>query len=526
MKQRVPEKRQRLWFFQRFSAPLFRVFCVQYWLPAAIGLVGCSGSSRGPALAPARGFAMNAGQIANRLTFGPRPGDSAAIANVGPQKWLETQLHPETIDDHRLDAILAPLETQHKSAYELIADHPLPQELLPRLNTRTIDGKQVLPTAKDSASYRQSQQVANALTQQMLTGRVLRAAFSERQLLEVMVDFWENHFSVHIAKSPSRYSLVDYDRLTIRPHALGKFRDLLGAVATSPQMLFYLDNWQSYVDSLHPTIVESRIQQRRAAMSSPPLNDSAFLTVAARRRSGLNENYARELLELHTMGVNGGYTQQDVINVARCLTGWSIDNPQLGGSFVFRSDLHDAGEKTILGVKFPAGRGIEDGQQLLDLLAKHPSTARYIAQKLVIRLVSDTAPPQLVARAADMFLKTDGDIREVVRTIVMSPEFFAASAYHAKVKTPFEFVVSTVRYLGAQPDTTNRLVGALTRLGQPVWGRVTPDGWPDRGDAWVNSGTISNRIAFATQAASGTLPGFKTTPGAALIIGSPEFQRR
>jgi uncharacterized protein (DUF1800 family) len=481
---------------------------------AAAVAAGCSGGHAGSMRAPTVGFSTDARQVANRLTFGPREGDVANIDKLGVGKWFDAQLRPEKIEDRALDAVLARFETQHKEPFELIADHPLPQELQPRLGVRMVGGREVTPTAQDSIRYRQAQQTANALTQEILSAKILRAAFSERQVLEIMTDFWENHFSVNIGKSPSRFSLVEYDRL-IRAHALGRFRDLLGAVAKSPQMLFYLDNWQSLVDSAHPTMAEARIQQRRNATG-----DSSLPQVVNRRRSGINENYARELLELHTLGVNGGYTQSDVIEVARSFTGWTIDNPQLGGSFFFRADQHDAGEKVVLGTRIPGGRGIEDGDAVLDLLAKHPSTARYIATKLIVRLVRDTAPPALVARAAETFLRTDGDIREVLRTIVFSPEFFDATAYRAKVKTPFEFVVSALRLFGAEPDTLPRIAGAISRLGQPVWGRVTPDGWPDRGEAWINSGAMMNRVTFATQASQGGAIGatLSRAPGAMRLV--------
>jgi uncharacterized protein (DUF1800 family) len=487
-------------------------------LSVAFTALACAGRAP-PAPAPAPAPAPSsdrARQLLNRLSFGPRAGDIAAVEHMGVDRWIEAQLHPESIPDGASENLLALLETQRKRPFELLADHPTPQELQPRLAARTLaDGTRLTPSARDSMLYRQSQQSANALTQQIVVAKLLRATTSERQLQEVMVDFWENHFSVSLNKSPSRYSLVEYDRDVIRPHALGKFRDLLGAVAKSPQMLFYLDAWQSIVDSLHPTIPEAMIGARRDAMSAPPMGDSSLRQVVNRRRGGLNENYARELLELHTLGVNGGYTQHDVTEVARCLTGWSIDRPELGGPFFFRQELHDAGEKVVLGTRIPAGRGIADGEQVLDIIAQHPSTARFIATKLIVRLVSDTAPPALVDRVAQTFLRTNGDIREVVRAIVTSREFFSRAAFRAKVKTPFELVASTLRALNAIPDTTNRLAGQVARLGQPIWQRQTPDGWPDQADAWVNSGSILNRMNFGVATAQGNVPGMTIAKWAA-----------
>jgi uncharacterized protein (DUF1800 family) len=281
--------------------------------------------------------------------------------------------------------------------------------------------------------------------------------------------------------------LASYERDAIRPYALGRFRDLLGAVAKSPAMLFYLDNWESSAaDAPAP-------RGRRPAKRARP--------------RGVNENYGRELLELHTLGVDGGYTQQDVIAAARALTGWTIRAPLQGGGFIFRPAMHDTQAKVFLGHTLPAGRGIEDGEALLDIIARHPSTARFIATKLVRRFVSDTPPPALVERAATTFTRTDGDIREVLRTIVTSPEFFSRAAYRSKVKSPFELVVSTARALGAEPDTTPRTARLIDRLGEPLYGHRDPNGYPDMGDAWINTGSILTRINFGLDAAAGRLPG-------------------
>jgi hypothetical protein len=226
-----------------------------------------------------------------------------------------------------------------------------------------------------------------------------------------------------------------------------------------------------------------------------------------RQRRGLNENYGRELLELHTLGVDGGYTQQDVINVARAFTGWTIQTPQQGGGFVFRPQVHDAGEKTVLGHKLRAGRGKEDGEEVLDILARSPVTARFIATKIARRLVSDVPPKELVDRAAQVFLRTDGDIREVVRAIVTSPEFFSQQAFRSKVKSPFEVVVSAMRALNAEPDSTPRTAQMIAYLGQPIFGHQAPNGWPETGESWMNTGAILNRINFGMAAAAGRLPG-------------------
>jgi hypothetical protein len=272
-------------------------------------------------------------------------------------------------------------------------------------------------------------------------------------------------------------------------------------------MLFYLDQWQSTVDSLHPSELAMRASGRRRGVrgtgATMPVRPPAQ---AARARRGLNENYARELMELHTLGVDGGYSQRDVIEVARALTGWTM-NPRQSAEFVFRPAIHDAGEKIVLGHRLPAGRGIEDGEEVLDILARDPHTAHFIARKLAVRFVSDDPPAALVERAAQTFLRTDGDIRETLRTIVTSPEFFSRAAYRSKVKSPFELVASSLRALGAQPDTTMRSAQVVAFHGQPIFGHRDPNGWPETGDAWMNSGAILNRINFGAALAGGRLPG-------------------
>ena len=362
-------------------------------------------------------------------------------------------------------------------------------------------------------------QARTQVTRELQPMILMHAVVSDRQLLEVMTTFWENHFSVAAEKMPGPFTLVEYDR-AIRAHALGKFRDLLQAVATSPAMLFYLDNVQSYVDSLHPTRAEYLVEKRRSA--NPPLGDTSLAHTIKRRRTGLNENYARELMELHTLGVDGGYTQKDVQEVARCLTGWTIENPQIDGLFYFQPQLHDAGDKTVLGVHIPGGRGIEDGEQVLDILARHPSTARFIAKKLVVRFVSDSAPAALVDRAAQTFLTTDGDIREVVRTIVTSPEFNSAAAYRAKIKTPFELIASIDRAMLATPDTTQRTTQLIATFGQPIFGRQTPDGWPDQAAAWMNAGALMNRVNLGARVGGNQFPNITI---AKWVAGQRSFDR-
>jgi uncharacterized protein (DUF1800 family) len=344
---------------------------------------------------------------------------------------------------------------------------------------------------------------------ELMQAKILRAAYSERQLEEVMVDFWFNHFNVFSGKGPVRVYLNEYERDAIRPHILGKFRDLLQATAESPAMLFYLDNWQSSAPEGAPT-ADPRARRRqigraRTLADLPPS--------AQNRRRGLNENYARELMELHTLGVDGGYTQKDVQEVARAFTGWTIANPRQGGSFRFEPRMHDDGEKIVLGQKIKAGGGKKDGDRVLDILAAHPSTSRFIATKLARRFVADDPPKTLVDQAAARFRDTDGDIREVVRTIVTSPEFFATDAYRAKVKTPFEFVVSAVRATGTETNNALPLVAAVRNLGMPLYGCQPPTGYADKAEAWVNSGALLNRMNFAVSLTTGSRFGAERSSG-------------
>ena len=438
--------------------------------------------------------------VLNRLAFGARPGDVERVRALGVDRWISTQLEPSRIRDTAAERIVAQLPSLGLSSRELFERYPTPQAVRSRQQRSEL-------TREDSVELRRIAQESRRVLADMQTAKVARAVASERQLEEVMVDFWENHFTVFAGKGPERYFIASYERDVIRPHALGNFRDLLGAVAKSPAMLFYLDNWQSSVEEGRPRLRtadggSASRARRRGFGTRPPLPPSSVLN-----RRGLNENYARELLELHTLGVDGGYTQQDIVNVARAFTGWTLEQPRRGGGFVFRPIMHDAGEKTVLGQRLDAGRGIEDGEQVLDVVAHHPATARFIATKLARRFVSDDPPASLVDRAAEMFSRTRGDIRQTVRAIVTSPEFFAADAYRAKVKSPFELVVSALRAMNATPDVTPRTAQVVARLGQPLFLHQAPNGWPERGDAWVNSGAILNRINFGLVLAGGALPG-------------------
>ena len=459
-------------------------------------------------------------QVLNRLAFGARPGDAEKVRAMGVDRWIALQLAPARIDDAAAEELVGHYQTLNANTADLVETFRQVQQARRREQMQLrADGDTTASkrdarreALADDPQLRELARRAQRIVGDVQSAKLARAVVSERQLDEVMVDFWENHFSVYSGKGQTRLFLASYDRDVIRPYALGKFRDLLGAVAKSPAMLFFLDNWQSAADSMHPTLAAARApRQRPFGLARRP--------APQRRARGLNENYARELMELHTLGVDGGYSQKDVIEVARALTGWTM-NPR-EGAFVFRPEVHDAGTKVVLGHTLPAGRGIEDGEDVLDIVARHPSTAHFITTKLVRHFVSDSAPPALVNRCAAVFTRTDGDIRETMRCIVTSPEFFSRAAYRAKVKTPFEVVASALRAMNAQPDTTPRTAQLVARLGQPIFGRQTPDGWPDRGDAWMNTGAILNRINFGLAVAAGRVPGasLATWPSAVSLRG-------
>ncbi len=347
------------------------------------------------------------------------------------------------------------------------------------------------------------------------SAKLLRAVYSDRQLEEVLTDFWFNHFNVFIGKGADRYLVTAYERDVIRPHVLGKFKDLLIATAQSPAMLFYLDNWQSEGPDSDAALGRPAragnprpYWARRPAVMYPPPGQQQPnpQNTQQKRPSGLNENYARELMELHTLGVNGGYTQHDVIEVARVFTGWTIDQPQRGGDFIYRPRLHEPGDKIVLGHRIAEG-GESEGLQVLDLLARQPATAHFISTELAERFVSDNPPPSLVNAMAKTYLKTDGDIREVLRTMFHSREFWAADAYRGRVKTPFEFVVSALRATNADVADPQPLLATLNKMGQQLYGCQPPTGYSTKSDVWVNSAALLDRMNFGLALANNKLPG-------------------
>ncbi len=341
---------------------------------------------------------------------------------------------------------------------------------------------------------------------ELIQAKLLRAIYSERQLDEVMTDFWFNHFNVYLGKGADRYLVTSYERDVIRPHVLGKFEDLLVATAKSPAMLFYLDNWLSVgPDSdLARGIRKNPYPRRRRERFPPPPQRHA--KAGGKRKNGLNENYGRELMELHTLGVNGGYTQNDVTEVARVLTGWTIDQPQKGGGFQFEERMHEPGTKVVLGHKIKE-HGEKEGMEVLHLLAHHPATAHFICTKLATRFVSDNPPPALVEEMAQTFLKKDGDIREVLKTMFHSPEFWRGETYRAKLKTPLEFVVSAVRATGGDVSDAMPLARQLNTMGMAPYGMQPPTGYSMKSDAWVNSSALLGRMNFSLALMAGRIKG-------------------
>jgi uncharacterized protein (DUF1800 family) len=419
--------------------------------------------------------------LLQRLTYGPRPGDVERVQALGERAWLERQLDPARIDDTATERALLPLRTLTMSIAELHAAYPRP------------DAQNF---AREAAMGPDRARRPLRVAGELQAARMLRAVNSERQLQEVMVDFWANHFNVYVGKGELRWYTTAWEREVIRPHALGRFPDLLRASARHPAMLFYLDNWLS----AHGDFV------RRGAPN-------------AGRRAGLNENYARELMELHTLGVDGGYTQQDVTEVARAFTGWTIDRPRAEARFVFRPAMHDRGDKTVLGRALRRG-GERDGEEVLDLLAGHPTTARFIATKLVRRFVADDPPAPLVERVAVVYRESGGDVRAMLRAIVASPEFRATEAVAAKIKKPTELVASAARAVGAAVDARGALAlaRAAAEIGEGFYEAQPPTGHPDRAEAWVSPGALLARMNFALALVENRLPGARVDV-AALVAG-------
>jgi uncharacterized protein (DUF1800 family) len=455
--------------------------------------------------------------VLNRLAYGPRPRDVEKVKAMGLEKWIAEQLEPKgPTAGPAMRSHLARLATAGLSSHELLKGYEVPREAKREIAKRQAamenaseDGKREARRELMQKYGSQMQGTPRQVVAELQEAKVVRAVYSERQLDEVLVDFWLNHFNVYAQKGPVKFLVSEYEREVLRPHAWGRFEDLLLATAESPAMLFYLDNWLSADPNARPAMGQRGGRQGR--------------------KRGLNENYAREIMELHALGVDAGYTQKDVIEVARCFTGWTIkglrdERPE----FHFEERFHDNGDKVVLGQTIKAG-GQDEGRKVIHLLATHPATAHFISTKLVRKFVADEPPAALVDKAAAVFKKTDGDIHEVVRAIVTSPEFLGPAYRNAKVKTPLEFVVSAVRASGAAVDDPIDLAKRIAAMGMPLYMQQPPTGYKDTAEAWVSTSGLLARLNFALDLAGGRLVGVRVeTPPrmAALELGSPEFQRR
>jgi len=554
--------------------------------------------------------------VLNRLAFGPRPGDVAAVQRMGVKKWMLQQLDPGKLPENPvLEARLQALSPLAQPTWQLVENYQTPLqvgislpsitqllpadklskvlspgtsvedrravlksltpeargEVLATLPTQLLDGlpefKQEADQARQTrqemlrrqvdeqqrrlrpplselftpdqlnvlkhgtdeektalvaglapekraqafrsmgsqgasllpAAYRsEAMLVANpqqGVVNEMIEAKLQRAVLSNRQLEEVLVDFWFNHFNVSVTKNQVRLLLPSYEREAIRPYVLGHFRDMLLATARSPAMLFYLDNYLSQAP---------RTDLLQAlAVANPGI-----------RLPGINENYGRELMELHTLGVGGGYTQDDVINVARVFTGWTIFDVSRVGEFQFDPSKHDRNEKKVLGEVFPRGGEESEGERVIDMLARHPSTAHFISRELAQRFVADDPPPALVERMADTFMKTDGDLRAVMQTMLLSKEFMSEGAWRSKVKSPLEMVVSALRALDADVTDTAAVAQRIADLGEPLYAKVEPTGYPNTGEGWANSVGLLGRMNFASALLAGHIAGVKVKPEA------------
>lgn len=467
-----------------------------------------------------------AAHLLSRFTYGPTPGEIDNVVKTGLEKWFVQQLDGNLPDDS-LNGLLNKYDALTLSNQQVVARYPK-NAVVQRMAIRdgVLNKDSVKTDRKEYRealdNYRQQHGLSTEqeLSRQLFSQKVLRAAYSKNQLHEVLTDFWFNHFNVSLTKNQSAQFIANYERDAIRPNVTGNFSELLLATAKSPAMLYYLDNFSSIGDGEQ---VGKKLM-RNVAMQSP-----------AKKKSGLNENYAREVMELHTLGVDGGYTQQDVTEAARILTGWTVypmgaygnagaveklverigedKLAQRGfvheGDFLFTPNRHDNGEKTVLGKHFAANGGYNDGVELLQMLSKHPSTGKFIAKKLAVRFVSDNPPASLLTKMEKAFNHTNGNIREVLITMVSSPEFWSSASLREKTKSPFELAISSVRALDAQINQPVQLYNWANKMGQRMYAYQAPTGFPDKAQYWINSGALLTRMNFGLALASGRIPGVR-----------------
>ncbi|MDQ7950130.1 MAG: DUF1800 domain-containing protein [Pedobacter sp.] len=476
-----------------------------------------------------------AAHLLNRFTYGAKEGDVDRVVKMGLDKWLEQQLDG-TIEDEALNGMLSKLDAINLTNTEVENIYPRNAQLvrfavrdgvIPKDSVNNAKGKgyrDQLAAYMQQKGYKPQQD----LYRQFINQKILRATYSNNQLRELMTDFWFNHFNVSLSKNQCASFIPAYERDVIRPNVFGKFENLLLATAKSPAMLMYLDNFTS-AGTNDPMLANTMEMENQPKKGRPKLQQAKN----QKGKQGLNENYAREVMELHTLGVDGGYTQSDVTQAARVLTGWTIapmgengygaaikkvlDNAGAenlrkrgfvrDGDFLFAVNRHDNGEKTVLGRKFPAGGGYEEGVALLQMLAHHQSTAKFISKKLAIRFVSDNPPQTLIDKMAKTFSSTNGDLKSVMVTMASAPEFWSADALREKTKSPFELAISAVRSLNATVTQPYQLYTWINKMGQQMYYYQAPTGFPDRGQYWINTGSLLNRMNFGLALASKRIPG-------------------
>jgi uncharacterized protein (DUF1800 family) len=481
-----------------------------------------------------------AAHLLSRFSFGAKPGQVDEVVKMGLEKWFQQQLLADA-NEAVVNKKLAGYESLGMTNEEIVQTFPRPAQLLRKairdgaverdsIGNNKKDYRKELKAYMDKNDMKPLQE----LLRQLINQKIIRATYSDNQLQEVLTDFWFNHFNVSLTKGEIRQYVTVYERDAIRPNVLGRFENMLLATAKSPAMLAYLDNAKSTVNEENATGVQKKVAERREEMMEKMMTEGAQKNekgkVKVPKMQGLNENYAREIMELHTMGVDGGYTQQDVTQAARVLTGWTI-NPEIeysvkakqkpneqrlrklgvimDGDFVFAANKHDKQEKKVLGITFPAGGGYDEGVKLIRMLAAHKSTAKFISRKMAVRFVSDNPPQSMVDKMAKTFLETNGDIKEVLITMTTSAEFWNKEALREKTKSPFELAISAVRSLNAEVNAPYQLYTWITKMGQQIYFYQAPTGFPDRGQYWINTGALLNRMNFGLALASERIPGVR-----------------
>ncbi len=504
-----------------------------------------------------------AAHLLSRFSYGARPGDIDRVSKMGLENWFEVQLQAAFADDS-VSNLLEGYESLTMSNEQIVAIYPRPASILRRaVQAGAIDKDSVKLEKKESRQAitefmkKEGLKPQAELIRQLINQKIIRAAYSDNQLREVMTDFWFNHFNVSLTKGEDRQFITVYERDAIRPHVFGKFETLLLKTAQSPAMLTYLDNFRSTgvneemqeKQQKRQERMQKAVEKRQANNPDMQKNDVAGKIKKAKENQGLNENYAREIMELHTLGVDGGYTQSDVTQAARILTGWTVYPmgeyggggkaiekliERIGedkfrkqgfmreGDFLFAANRHDDGDKTVLGTAFPAGGGYGEGLKLIHLLSTHRSTAQFISKKLATRFASDNPSQSLVDKMAKTFLDKEGSIREVLLTMVNAPEFWSKASLREKTKSPFELAISSVRSLNARVDAPYQLYNWITRMGQQIYYYQAPTGFPDRGQYWINTGSLLNRMNFGLALASGRIPGVRVDLAALNDYHEPE----